>query len=110
LPVELNLQVNRAVRQDALSKEYRGSMMDKVDDVLEKRLEALREIEKNKVKIAKAYNKRVQEKLFQIDDMVWKMILPLGSRDNKLASGHQAGRVNLELWGLCRAMLILLKL
>jgi hypothetical protein len=43
LPVELNLQVKRVVKQDALSKEeYKGSMMDEVDDVLEKCLEALR--------------------------------------------------------------------
>jgi hypothetical protein len=65
LPVELKLQVNRVVKQDTLSsEEYKSSMMDEVDDLLEKCLEALQEIEKNKVKIAKAYNKKVQEKLF----------------------------------------------
>jgi hypothetical protein len=65
LPVELKLQVNRVVKQDTLSsEEYKSSMMDEVDDLLEKCLEALQEIEKNKVKIAKAYNKKVQEKSF----------------------------------------------
>jgi hypothetical protein len=67
------------------SEENKSSMMDEVDDLLEKCLEAMREIEKNKVKIAKVYNKRVQEKSFQIGDMVWKTILPLGSRDNKFS-------------------------
>jgi hypothetical protein len=108
LPVELNLQVNWVVKQDTLSsEEYKSSMMDEVDDLLEKRLQASREIEKNKVKIAKAYNKRVQEKSFQIDDMVWKMILPLGSRDNKF--GKWSPSVRLKLWGSCWARLTLLR-
>jgi hypothetical protein len=43
----------------------------------------LEETEKEKVKIAKAYNKCVMEKLFQVGDLVWKMILPLGTRSGK---------------------------
>jgi hypothetical protein len=43
----------------------------------------LEEIEKEKVRIVKAYNKRVKEKLFQVGDLVWKMILPLGTRSNQ---------------------------
>jgi hypothetical protein len=37
-------------------------MMDKIDDVHESQFKALEEIEKEKIKIAKAYNKRVMEK------------------------------------------------
>jgi hypothetical protein len=37
-------------------------MMDKVDKAPESRLKALEEIEKEKVNIAKAYNKRLMEK------------------------------------------------
>jgi hypothetical protein len=40
----------------------------------------LEEIEKEKIKIAKAYNKRVMEKSFEDGDLLWKMILPLGTR------------------------------
>jgi hypothetical protein len=43
----------------------------------------LEEIEKEKIKIAKAYNKRVMEKSFQVGDLVWKMILPLGTQSGK---------------------------
>jgi hypothetical protein len=43
----------------------------------------LEEIEKEKVKIAKAYNKCVMEKLFQVGDLVWKMILLLGTQSDK---------------------------
>jgi predicted transcriptional regulator len=44
-------------------------MMDKVDEAPESHLKALEEIEE-KVKIAKASNKRVVEKLFQMGDLV----------------------------------------
>jgi hypothetical protein len=58
-------------------------MMDKVDEAPKSWLKALEEIEKEKVKIAKAYNKRVVEKLFQVGDLVWKTILPLRTRSGK---------------------------
>jgi hypothetical protein len=84
LPVEVSLQNLRITRQDYLSaKEYIELMMDKVDKAPESRLKALEEIEKGKVKIAKAYNKRVVEKSFQVGDLIWKTILPLGIRSDK---------------------------
>jgi hypothetical protein len=43
----------------------------------------LEEKEKEKIKIAKEYNKRVMEKLFQVGDLVWKTILPLGTQSGK---------------------------
>jgi hypothetical protein len=57
--------------------------MDKIDDVPESRFKALEEIEKEMIKIAKAYNKRVMEKSFQVGDLVWKTILPLGTQSGK---------------------------
>jgi hypothetical protein len=66
------------------AKEYTELMMDKVDEAPKSRLKALEEIEKEKVKIAKAYNKCVVEKLFQVGDLVWKMILPLGTQSGKV--------------------------
>jgi hypothetical protein len=57
LPVEINLQAHRVMQQDALSAaEYSELMMDKLDGVPESRLKALREIEKEKLQVAKAYN------------------------------------------------------
>jgi hypothetical protein len=44
---------------------------------------ALREIEKDKIMVAKAYNKKVKAKSFQVGDLVWKTILPLRSKDQK---------------------------
>jgi hypothetical protein len=35
------------------------------------------------MRIARAYNKRVKEKSFQVKDLVWKMILSIGFRSKK---------------------------
>jgi hypothetical protein len=84
LPVEVSLQNLRITGQDYLSaKEYTKLMMDKIDKAPESRLKALEEIETEKVKISKAYNKRVVGKSFQVGDLVWKMILPLGNQCGK---------------------------
>jgi hypothetical protein len=83
LPVEIGLHSLRVTGQDSLlAKEYHELMMDKIDDVHERRFKALEEIEE-KIKIAKAYNKCVVDKSFQVGDLVWKMILPLGTRSSK---------------------------
>jgi hypothetical protein len=33
--------------------------------------------------VAKAYNKKVRPKSFQVGELVWKTVLPLRSRDSK---------------------------
>jgi NDP-sugar pyrophosphorylase family protein len=68
-------------------------MMGNIDEVTDVTLKALKEIEKDKARVAKAYNKKVKSKSFQVEELVWKTILPIGSKSNSLASGHQIGRV-----------------
>ena len=46
-------------------------------------MQALREIEKDKLRVARAYNKKVRAKFFQVGELVWKTILPLGTKSNK---------------------------
>ena len=46
-------------------------------------MKALKEIEKDKLRVARAYNKKVKDKYFQVGDLVWKTILPLGMKSNK---------------------------
>ena len=58
-------------------------MMDNIDEVTDKRLKALKEIEKDKMRVARAYNKKVRLKTFQVGDLVWKIILPIGTKDHK---------------------------
>jgi hypothetical protein len=43
----------------------------------------LEEIEKEKRRVARAYNKKVKAKSFQAGDLVWKTILPIGTKSNK---------------------------
>ena len=58
-------------------------MMDNIDEVSDKQLQALKEIEKDNLRVARAYNKRVRAKSFQVGELVWKTILPLGTKSNK---------------------------
>jgi hypothetical protein len=57
--------------------------MNNIDEVTDKRLQALKEIEKDKIWVARAYNKKVKLKSFQVGDLVWKTILPVGTKDHK---------------------------
>ena len=60
LPVEVNLAALRFAKQNDLSAEkYHNLMMDNIDEVADKRVRALKYIEKEKLRVAKAYNKRV---------------------------------------------------
>ena len=45
-------------------------MMDNIDEVSDKRLQALREMEKDKLRVARAYNKKVRSKSFQVGELV----------------------------------------
>ena len=84
LPVEVNLGAYRLAKQNDLNAvDYYDLMMDNIDEVTDKRLEALKEIEKDKIRVARTYNKKVKGKSFQVDDLVWKTILPIGTKSNK---------------------------
>jgi hypothetical protein len=40
--------------------DYHNLMMDNIDEINDKRLQALKEIEKDKIQVAKAYNKKLK--------------------------------------------------
>ena len=84
MPVEVNLAAYRLAKQNSFeATDYYNLMMDNIDEVTDKRLQVLREIKKDKLRVAKAYNKKVKLNSFQIGDLVWKTILPIGSKDRK---------------------------
>jgi hypothetical protein len=84
LPVEISLNVIRFAKQNDLTVgDYYNLMMDNIDEVTDKRVTALGEIEKDKIMVAKAYNKKVKANSFQVGDLVWKIVLPLRSKDRK---------------------------
>jgi hypothetical protein len=45
-------------------------MLDKLDEVSDERMKALGEIERDKLRVARAYNKIVKKKLFQVRNLV----------------------------------------
>ena len=65
LPIEVNLDAYRLAKQnDLFTVDYHDLMMDNIDEVTNKRLKALNEIEKHKLRVAKVYNKKVKIKSF----------------------------------------------
>jgi hypothetical protein len=63
--------------------DYHNLMLDRLNEVSNERVKALGEIERDKMRVARAYNKKVKEKSFEVGDLVWKTILLIGSRSNK---------------------------
>jgi hypothetical protein len=83
-PVEVNLDAWWIARQNKLlAVNYDNLMLDRLDEVSDERIKALGEIERDKLRVARSYNKKVKEFFFQVGDLVWKTILPLGSKSNK---------------------------
>jgi hypothetical protein len=72
-------------------------MMDNIDEVTDKRMEALEEIEKDKRRVARAYNKKVKAKSFHVGDLVWKTIYLLDLKVTSSTSGLQVGKVRTRL-------------
>ena len=84
LPWEITAGSRRVEFQNDLSAEqYAALMNDNVEDLTELRLWSLEKIKENKAKVARAYNKKVRPKEFQVGDLVWEIVLPLGSKDKK---------------------------
>ena len=71
LPVEMNLNALRIVQQNDLSAvDYNNLMMDRLDELADDRMRALGEIEKDKLRVVKAYNKKAKKNLFQVGDLI----------------------------------------
>ena len=81
-------------------------MMDNIDEVSDKQLQALKEIEKDKLRVARAYNKKVRPKFFQVGELVWKTILPLGTKSSKFGKWSPVGKVHTRLSRLSSGILI----
>jgi hypothetical protein len=53
-----------AKQNDLSVVDYYNSMMDNIDEVTDKWIKALKEIEMGKLRVARAYNKKVKDKSF----------------------------------------------
>ena len=82
LPVEVTVQSLKVAKQNQLSHiDYENAMMAEMDDLDEAQVAVLNSIILQKQKVIKNYNRRVRPKTFAIGDLVWKVILPLGTKD-----------------------------
>jgi len=84
LPWEIKTGSRRLSSQDQLAvDDYTTLMTDELDDLAGHRLRALMSIEENKKRVAWWYDKKVKAKDFADGDLVWKLILPFGTKDLK---------------------------
>jgi hypothetical protein len=71
------------LQNDLTAEIYKDLMMDDLEDLNCHRLRALENIEANKLKVARHYNKKVKNKQFYEGELVWKVKLPIGSKDSR---------------------------
>jgi len=70
--------------QDKLTADdYYNLMVDETEDLVQSRLRALEKVTRDKERVALHYNKKVVPKSFSEGELVWKLILLIGTRDNK---------------------------
>jgi hypothetical protein len=82
LPWEITADSRCMEFQNKLTaEEYAALMNDNIEDLTELELWSLERIKENKAKVACTYNKKVRLKEFQVRDLVWKAVLPLGTKD-----------------------------
>ena len=84
LPWETRLGSRRVTFQDQLTAEdYATLVKDELEDLAGHRLNALINIEANKARVGRWYDKKVKAKSFDQGDLVWRLVLPIGTKDPK---------------------------
>nr|AAQ56345.1 putative gag-pol polyprotein [Oryza sativa Japonica Group] len=84
LPWEVRIGSRRTkLQNDLTADEYYNLMADEREDLVQSRLRALAKVTRDKERIARRYNKKVVPKDFWEGELVWKLILPIETRDSK---------------------------
>ncbi|XP_059635256.1 uncharacterized protein LOC132277412 [Cornus florida] len=90
LPMEMKVKSARVAFQNNLtSADYTQAMLVELEDLDEVRRDALDHIIAHKKKVMRIYNKRVKPKSFAEEDLVWKVVLPVGKVDRKYGKWSQ---------------------
>ena len=63
--------------------EYSALMKDELEDLAGHRLKALANVEANKARVDRWYDKNVKAKAFDQGELFWKLILPIGTKSSK---------------------------
>ena len=70
--------------QDQLTAdEYLALMKNELEDLVGHRLKALANVEANKARVGRCYDKKVKLKSFDQGELVWKLILSIGTKSSK---------------------------
>jgi hypothetical protein len=86
LPWELKLDSWRVTFQNQLTAdEYSALMKDELEDLAGHQLKALVNVEANKARIGRWYDKKVKAKAFEQGELVWKLVLPIGTKSSKFS-------------------------
>jgi hypothetical protein len=72
--------------------DYHNLMLDRLDEVSDERVKALGEIKRDKLRVARAYNKRVKENCFKSETLFGRQFCLLGLEATSSRSGHQIGK------------------
>ncbi|XP_058764523.1 uncharacterized protein LOC131637975 [Vicia villosa] len=82
LPVKIQVHAVRIQRQHEIpSEDYWNMIADELVDLDEERMGAFDSLQRQKERVSRAYNKKVKDKTFAVDDLVWKVILPMDRND-----------------------------
>ena len=65
------------------AEDYATLMKDELEDLAGHRLNALINIEANKARVGRWYDKKVKAKSFDQGDLVWKLVLTIVTKDPK---------------------------
>ena len=60
-------------------------MKDELEYLAGHRLKALVNVEANKAKVGRWYDKKVKAKAFEQEELVWKLILQIGTKSSKFS-------------------------
>ena len=73
-----------SLQNELTAEEYSNLMKDELEDLASHRPRALINVEANKARVARCYDKKVKIKEFAQGDLVWKLILPIGTKDQRV--------------------------
>ena len=109
LPMEITVKSARLAYQNDLSPaDYTQAMLVELEDLDDLRLKSYDHLMAQKLKVARAFDKRVRRKSFAEGDLVWKTIYPLGSKDSRFGKWSPTWEGPFQVWQVCRGNVYLL--
>ncbi|CAL2256432.1 unnamed protein product [Prunus armeniaca] len=80
MPMEIAVQSLRITHQhDLVGENYSQAMLLELEGLDARRIDTLNKLLAGKQAVSRAYNKRIKNKSFEEREIVWKVVLPLGT-------------------------------